>query len=303
MRHAAADDDALRREHQHQGRRHLADVVAGELRRLGLAAGVQQLQARPVAVGEGRAARHTLGTPPVVGAAARVVVVRVPLDEDVAHLGVEQAVDGAAVEDRAAADPGADGEVDDRADPLPRAPALLGQRGAVDVGVPAHGQPEPLPEAAHHVGVAPARLGRRRDPAVCRVPLVQAHRPERRDAERGRLLPRVEPPLDPVADGAERLVGARRGDHRALAQVLRSRPDGAHDLGAAHLDPCHGPRPGALRRRHGTTVHAARAVTLSDPGRSCGAITTRSFKWRQILATLEGWTGPDMTLRSSTSTA
>ena len=56
-----------------------------------------------------------------------------------------------------------------------------------------------------------------------------------------------------------------------LTALLRSRPDGAHDLGAAHLDPCHGPRPGALRRRHGTTVHAARAVTLSDPRRSCGA--------------------------------
>ena len=56
----------------------------------------------------------------------------------VPHLGVHQPAQRPPADQPAAADAGADGDVDDRVEPLRRAPAPFAQRGGVHVGVDRH---------------------------------------------------------------------------------------------------------------------------------------------------------------------
>ena len=54
---------------------------------------------------------------------------------DVAHLRMHQAVKNPAINDRAAADARADGEIKEVGQILRRPPACFAQRGSIDVGV------------------------------------------------------------------------------------------------------------------------------------------------------------------------
>ncbi len=84
----------------------------------------------------------------------------------VPHLRMDEAVHQASVHHAAAADPSADGQIDERIETLRRTPTPLGQGSGVDVGVEADGHVERRAEGARDVHVRPARLRRRRDEAV-----------------------------------------------------------------------------------------------------------------------------------------
>src|SRR3954453_2650086 len=68
-----------------------------------------------------------------------------------------------AVGDQAHADARAYGDVSEIVAALPRAPAHLGQRGAVDIGIEHRRDPRGFLQAPEYVAAAPARFGRTRD--------------------------------------------------------------------------------------------------------------------------------------------
>src|SRR3546814_5203111 len=63
-----------------------------------------------------------------------------------------------AVNDQPDADPGPNRDIGEIVEPLPRAPANLGERRAVDVGVEPHRHRERRCDLAEHVGIGPAGL-------------------------------------------------------------------------------------------------------------------------------------------------
>jgi hypothetical protein len=56
-----------------------------------------------------------------------------------ADLGMQQAVQELAVDEHAATDAGADGDVDERIGPLTRAPEEFAEHGGIHIGVPGDG--------------------------------------------------------------------------------------------------------------------------------------------------------------------
>ena len=90
---------------------------------------------------------------------------------------------------RAAADSGADRQVEEIGEAARGAPSRFAERRAVHVGVEADRQVEALANGAREVEIAPARLRRRRDVAVRPRIRVQVDRSERRDADGPQLRP------------------------------------------------------------------------------------------------------------------
>lgn len=86
-------------------------------------------------------------------------------DEDVAELGMHEPVDGSAIEDDAGTDARAHRHVDEVRQPPSGAPALLGKRCRVHIGVEGNGDVELLAERADDVGVVPTRFRGLCDPA------------------------------------------------------------------------------------------------------------------------------------------
>ena len=75
-------------------------------------------------------------------------------------------VEHLALDYRAAADAGADRQVDEGVQSLGGAPAVLTEGGGVDVGVESDWQAEGVSQRADEVGVRPAGFGRGGDEAV-----------------------------------------------------------------------------------------------------------------------------------------
>src|SRR3546814_8023665 len=102
-----------------------------------------------------------------------------------AELAMPDPARGLAVNYQPDADPGPNRDIGEIVEPLPRAPANLGERRAVDVGVEPHRHRERRCDLAEHVGIAPAGLVGRQDMPVSRRSGSEIERPERGDPEGG----------------------------------------------------------------------------------------------------------------------
>src|SRR5439155_21253243 len=115
---------------------------------------------------ERRARSEALDAIAVEWAGTGEVIARKPRDADMAELAMGEAARRLAVDDEADANSGADSDVGEILHPLPRAPAHLGEGGAVDVGVERGRNVRGALQAAKHVGAAPAGLRSAGDLAV-----------------------------------------------------------------------------------------------------------------------------------------
>ena len=97
---------------------------------------------------------------------------------------MHQPVKNAAVDDRAAADAGANGEIKKVGQVLGRAPAGLAERGGVDVGIKTNWHAQSIAHCARQIVILPSRLRRGGDVAKCKRSAVQINRPERADPHR-----------------------------------------------------------------------------------------------------------------------
>jgi len=236
-RQAPADDDPFGCERVDDRADAGADVEPDELRRRLTLGSLEVLRAATVACGDGRTAGHPLQAIAVEGADAREVVVRMAGNGEMAHLRVAESVEDLAVDDRAAADPGPEGEVDERLQAPCRAQATLCQCRGIDVGVEPDRDAEGLHEWADQGRSRPARLGRRRDRSVARVARPQLDRPERADPDRVEPSARGDGAAEEVDRRIEGLVRAGHLDAHGLDDLAGGSPDHADELGAACLYP------------------------------------------------------------------
>src|SRR5262245_57078692 len=166
-------------------------------------------------------------------------IVRQPL---VTHLRMNKPVYRLAIDDGAATNPAADGDVHERARTLSSAPAKLGERRAVDVRVEGHRDVQGPVQWPDDVDVAPSRLGRGSDRAERRRSRIEIDRPEAGDPERhdrgSRGLLREE-----RHHVANRLVGRGRGNSRVSAYIVGPRAHRTHELRSAGFNapdqPCY----------------------------------------------------------------
>ena len=147
---------------------------------------------RPQRASTAAARREAFPAVAVVGADARKRVgVAVVRDAHVAELGVDEAVHERSADHRAAADPRPDRDVTEGVESPGGAPALLAERGRVDVGVEGDRYRKPAADLLADVGVRPARLRRRRDVSPGRGRRLAVDGAERADADRRRPVPPV----------------------------------------------------------------------------------------------------------------
>ncbi len=226
----------------------LAQCVAGQFFGRGPPAGAHRPEPLPAVT--------------VEGAGAGEGVARDPGHREVAHLGVDQPADHSAADHRAAADPGADGEVDVGVQALRRAPAALAEGRAVDVGVDAHRHSGGR-DRTGDVHPGPAGFGGGGEVAEPGMARAQFEGTEGGDADRvqrtglgGRLLEEGDGP----GQGGARFAG--REPDLGLDPV-GGRADQADELGPARLD-----RPEARR------AHAPTGQPSAPTGPECERMTT-----------------------------
>src|SRR3546814_92441 len=135
--------------------------------------------------------------------AAEIPIIRVARDADMPHLGMRDAVNQLPSDHRAAADPGPDGQVERRAAPPPRAPAIFGKRGAADVGIDRDRTAERARKGRRHRRAAPAGLGGPRDSAPGRRARIEVEWAEGGDADRGIITADRTEPVDRGPPGPE----------------------------------------------------------------------------------------------------
>ncbi|HLI82793.1 MAG TPA: hypothetical protein VKV17_02690 [Bryobacteraceae bacterium] len=142
-----------------------------------------------------------------------------------------QSVEGPAIDQRASANPGAYGDIQEIADSLPRSPAGLAQCGGVDVGIETGGQLEGAADRAGQIEIPPGALGSGGDVAVCRRAGMEIDRAERADSDGRESGPRAE-------EGNHGVQGGFRssGGNDAAFQILRTGSDGAHKLRSSGFD-------------------------------------------------------------------
>ena len=152
-----------------------------------------------------------------------------------ARFRVKQPVHGCAVDNPAGSDPGADGEIDKRIDPLGRAVRVLAQGRRVDVGVYADGHLQGSREPAGEAGLRPARFGGAGDVAVRGGKRVQVDRSKRADADRpqgsvtGLLAEKGDRPAD-------RFVGCCGWEADLRPDISRVARDNTDKLGSSRLN-------------------------------------------------------------------
>src|SRR5260370_8033226 len=103
-------------------------------------------------------------------------------------------VNRTAIDQHAAADSRADGEIHEIVDVPRRPPAMLGQGRRVDVGIEADGAGEFPCQSARNIGTAPSGLRSLTDETVLGGGPVEFHGTERADADRRELTDPL-PPL------------------------------------------------------------------------------------------------------------
>ena len=139
----------------------------------------------------------------------------------------------AAVDDRAAADAGANGEIKKVGQILGRAPARLAECGGVHVGVKTNRNAQSIAHRARQIVILPSCLRRGGDVAKCKRGAVQIDRSERANPHRLQFA------LGFVAQelNGDRQRGRGRGRgklHRL--QVGRPGPDPTNEFGPARFD-------------------------------------------------------------------
>src|SRR5665213_2368207 len=178
------------------------------------------------------------------------------------HFRVNQAVSELTADQRAAADAGADRDVDDSTEPLSGSPARFAEHRAVDVCVEADWHSERLAQWADDVCVAPAALRGGRDVTVtARIP-AQLEWTEATYAKRVDLRLGAEE-LETLV---ERFLRCRGWKASLRSQIFWASPDSADELGPTRLDRSvqrHG-----LAHHHATRRHAVSRKALSRGARS-----------------------------------
>ncbi len=229
--HPAADQNPLRRGDQDEAGQHLADILSGD--QPGRVVGRYVLGRHARAGGDRRTGGEAFQAIAVDRADAGKIVAGDPPHHDMAHLGMEQAMDRPAVGDQAAADPGPDRQIGNDVEAGAAAPAPFGQRGGVDVGV----DRDPAVQAVGHaadVEPLPAGFRSAHQPAVIIVIAVEDERPEAGDAERAErraLLPSGEN----LVKGSDRRLAVARLDP-LLGNDRRAAGEHRNALGSAQLD-------------------------------------------------------------------
>jgi len=196
-------------------------------------------------------------------------------DEDVAELGMHEPVDGSAIEDDAGTDARAHRHVDEVRQPPSDAPALLGKRCRVHIGVEGNGDVELLAERADDVGVAPTRFRGLCDPAERLRSDAHIDGPEGADAEGGNADTVA---LEELDDATQRLGWRRRRDDLDLGEIAWAGALGAHPLRSTGLDApehgwigCAGAQSGS--RGSVSVLIALAGVWIAQEARSRGAGT------------------------------
>ena len=184
----------------------------------------------------------------MVGAHAVALVARLDLEQNVACLGVEHAVEELAAHHDARADARANREVDHGVEALARAVRDLAQAGNVNVGVVANRNVKRV-EGAQEVKVAPRRLGRLEDLPVAGGSRVHARWPKGANAQCVDVV-RAKP-CNHAVNAVMRPLG---GNLLPLENLSLGRPHREDHLGSASLEranPCHAiPRsPGGVALR------------------------------------------------------
>src|SRR5207244_940885 len=126
-------------------------------------------------------------------------------DADVAHLGVEKAVDDLAVHERSSADSGADGKVKEVGEAAPRAPAGLAGGGGIDVSVESDRDLQGAVKGRGEIVLLPSDLRSRGD-----------------EAESGRLGVKIDGAKGADADRAEFTSGLVRSEERRVGKGWRA---------------------------------------------------------------------------------
>ena len=154
-------------------------------------------------------------------------------DLKVTHLGMQQAMQGTAVDDGPPADAGADGEVNQRINALSGTPEGLAEGSRIHIGVKAHRHAKPGGQGTGDIGLLPAGLGGGSDITIARAGRVQLQGAEGADAdglERSVFPGGLSEPLQHCIHG---LPGCGGGDADRGAQVIGSGAEGEVELGAA----------------------------------------------------------------------
>ena len=157
---------------------------------------------------------------------------------DVANLWMQQAMQRPPIDDHAPTHPSANGDVNQWINPLPCAPELLSNRRRIDISVKTNGHLKATMQRGHQRHMLPAGFRRGGDIAKGAALTIKIHRTKRTDANR---LDRAEFPArgsDPLHDIAQRSVGLTCVDPMDCSNVVRSRADSDHELGATRFDGC-----------------------------------------------------------------
>jgi hypothetical protein len=156
--------------------------------------------------------------------------------EQVAGLGMQQAVQESAMDEDADADAGADGDVDERVQPLAGAPEMLAEHRRIDIGVERHGHLQAVAEKAEQVGLLPAGFRCCRDAAKAGAGRVEVERAKAADAERGEVAVLRALRRKPLGTGGQRLRGCCRREAGGGQHLIGTATKAADKLGAAGLD-------------------------------------------------------------------
>ncbi len=148
---------------------------------------------------------------------------------------MHQAVDQPSAHHAAAAQAGANGQVDKGVQALSRAPAVLAQGCAVDIAVKTHRRAQRLAQRAGEIGVAPVGLGRVGDIAKGGRARVGINRAKRCNADGGQGLFALL--FAKIGDGlADTFFGCCSGKAHLIPQVIRAAAHCTDKLCAACFD-------------------------------------------------------------------
>ena len=229
VHHAAAENDALGRERQDGVDAHLREVFRLEFPRHMVFR--QQLRGDAPALLNRRTIGETFQTAVVIRAkAVRRRVARIRTQQHVSHLRVHHPVQQLSVDQRAAADAGADRIVDEAVQSLAGAIGHFAQRRSVDVGIDANGDAQRLGKRRAQRIVPPCQLRRGRDRAVVRRCRIEAQWTKAADAEG------VDALIAEVFDQSRhRFLRRERRKTRTVEKIALLIADSADHLGAAGL--------------------------------------------------------------------
>src|SRR3954468_16183480 len=172
------------------------------------------------------------------------------------HLRVHQTVGELAANQSAAADPGANRNVDRGFQAQGGAPPRFTQGGAVHIRVEPYRHTKRLLEWTDDVGIRPPDLRRRGHVAVARAAAAELDRPEATNTERFDLRLGLKQ-LDALA---ERLFRSRGWKPSLCSQILGASADGAQKLGPTSFDRSVQRHLGAHHATAARTARTARTV-------------------------------------------